>query len=455
MADADFVKLLYDRIPGIEVYVVGGAIRDGLLRHSNKYVHIKDFDLLARKASFEEIAAALSEITTVKEVGKAFGVLTFHPPGMDKEIEIALPRTEESTGPEYRDFEVVVDQDAPLDVDLARRDATINAMAMQITSVSQLTDYHVTLSKIVDPFGGMDDLKYGVWKAVGDPYKRFLEDPTRIMRALRQCATKSLELDQTTWTAMLDHANVMESIPPKSRVRLTTEFVKILGGKNDQKIVELILRHPQISSQLHIAPEDKVAEKNAIDLYKIISSKYNSGGHNIVVRLAAILINKPDWKDWIENWQLSAVDGFDRQWVPALSAIIEFSNAEKLAGMRWMVSDFRKAVPHSAREMVEYCVTLTRMKQYVEESAAIVWIDVIASEAELALDGFRIGKDLDGISPAIAAPQYRRNRGKLIGDLKTYLFHLVVDGELENDADGLRRHLMATDKLVWKPPATD
>ena len=87
-------------------------------------------------------------------------------------IEIAPPRREVSTGPGRHDFDIVVDPAASVEVDLARRDFTVNAMARRLDD-----------DTLVDPFGGKDDLAQRVLRTVSP--RSFEEDPLRIVRGLR------------------------------------------------------------------------------------------------------------------------------------------------------------------------------------------------------------------------------------------------------------------------------
>jgi len=168
---------------GGEVYVVGGATRDYIYN----YIHetrkkIKDFDYVVRLLDTETIIRTLKEYGIVKEVGKAFGVILFTPFISEDSIEFALPRTEISTGSGYRDFIVSPDHNLPLIDDFSRRDATINAIGFRVYNKDDLKLFDISINpepsfgKFIDPFGGISDIKKKLWKCVGDPTKRFIED---------------------------------------------------------------------------------------------------------------------------------------------------------------------------------------------------------------------------------------------------------------------------------------
>ena len=157
----DFIQDIEEN--GGKVYLVGGCVRDrcfNLLFKTN--IKPKDYDILVLKLTIESLGNILKNHGSVKEVGKAFGILTFKPNpkyGIDTELELALPRTERSIGTGYRDFEIISDPNITINEDLMRRDTTINAMAYQLHEVKDLFSEVVDIHKIVDPTGGFEDLK--------------------------------------------------------------------------------------------------------------------------------------------------------------------------------------------------------------------------------------------------------------------------------------------------------
>jgi tRNA nucleotidyltransferase (CCA-adding enzyme) len=109
-------------------------------------------------------------------------------------IELAPPRREVSTGPGRHDFDIVVDPTATIEVDLSRRDFTINAMARRLED-----------DALVDPFGGRADLAAGVLRTVSP--RSFEEDPLRIVRGLRFVSQLGFEPDERTLAQMREHAD--------------------------------------------------------------------------------------------------------------------------------------------------------------------------------------------------------------------------------------------------------
>ncbi len=145
--------------PGAQAYIVGGAVRDALLGQPSA-----DRDWVVVGSTPEAMIAA-----GFRQVGADFPVF-LHPQTSE---EHALARTERKSAPGYRGFIVHADPSVTLEQDLARRDLTINAIAMRPDGT------------LVDPFGGAADLRAGVLRHVSPA---FGEDPVRILRVARFAA---------------------------------------------------------------------------------------------------------------------------------------------------------------------------------------------------------------------------------------------------------------------------
>lgn len=143
----------------MEIYLVGGAVRDKLLN-----LEIKDRDWVVVGASPQEM-----EALGYRAVGKDFPVF-LHPKSHE---EYALARTERKTAPGYSGFAFNAAPNVTLEEDLKRRDLTINAMA-------ETAD-----GKLIDPYNGAEDLRNGTLRHVSGA---FAEDPVRVLRVARFAA---------------------------------------------------------------------------------------------------------------------------------------------------------------------------------------------------------------------------------------------------------------------------
>ena len=191
-----------------ELYCVGGDVRDELFGVRNIDV---DVDYLVRGIPPENLEKILKKHGRVAFVGRSFGVYKFKPPGEPKEIDIAYPRREVSTGPGHTDFEVDWDWQIPVEDDLGRRDFTINSIAKNVAD-----------GQLVDPYDGRGDIDKRVLRMVFAG--TFLEDPLRILRGVRFAARFSLEIDPATYQSMIDAAYLVDTL---SAERIQEEFTKL------------------------------------------------------------------------------------------------------------------------------------------------------------------------------------------------------------------------------------
>ena len=194
---------------GGTAFLVGGAVRDALLGFPSK-----DEDVLVTGVPWSVLENALSSVGRVDAVGASFGVLKVARDGLV--IDVALPRTEQSTGIGHRDFSVTYDPNLPLEADLARRDFTVNAMARRISD-----------GVLIDPFSGLNDLEHRVLRAVGDPRERFTEDPLRMLRASRFVAKLDFTPDPNTFAALRLEADRIKTVSPE---RIQSELWGMLAA---------------------------------------------------------------------------------------------------------------------------------------------------------------------------------------------------------------------------------
>jgi putative nucleotidyltransferase with HDIG domain len=212
--DKNLIDRFVQIFPNGNIYLVGGSVRDLILKRQSS-----DIDLVVEGVSPDELLGFLKKNGQVVSIaGRAFGVYKFKSKS-GAIYDIALPRQEKYlTGQRKKhaqvNFEVLTISD-----DLARRDFTINAMAILLNSKletrnsKQIRNNNDTISKqisdfpLVDPYDGLDDLKNKIIRAVGNPNERFNEDPTRILRGIRFACQFDFEIEKNTSEAMKRHSD--------------------------------------------------------------------------------------------------------------------------------------------------------------------------------------------------------------------------------------------------------
>jgi tRNA nucleotidyltransferase (CCA-adding enzyme) len=179
---AGLVRLLAAmRAAGGRPYLVGGAVRDGLLG-----LAIKDYDVEVFGLPAARLESLLALHGRVDAVGQAFRVYKLSGvEGVAGAVDVALPRRDSKAGPGHRG--IAVEGDPALSVEEAarRRDFTMNAML-----------FDPATGRLLDPWGGQRDLAAGLLRAVDA--RTFGEDPLRALRAVQLAARYELEVDPTT-----------------------------------------------------------------------------------------------------------------------------------------------------------------------------------------------------------------------------------------------------------------
>ncbi|MEJ2721550.1 MAG: HD domain-containing protein, partial [bacterium] len=275
-----------------ELYRVGGAVRDKLLGVVTNHEDAEDVDYVVRGIPPDRFEAILGGFGRVEFVGKAFGVYKFKPMGAHATIDIAYPRKEVSTGPGHRDFEVESDWRMLVDVDLARRDFTINAIAESVGD-----------GIVIDPCGGVKDIERRVLRMVFSG--SFREDPLRILRGVRFATRFRLTIDGATRDEMTRSAPLIDTV---SRERVQEEFTKLLT-RCDRPSAGFALMY-DIGVLRHVLPElDRTVgvtqnEYHPDDVFwHSVKSCDAAPKENLIVRWAALLhdVGKVDRRQVIET----------------------------------------------------------------------------------------------------------------------------------------------------------
>ena len=228
---------------GFPCYAVGGCVRDALLGLTP---HDYDLCTAATPAQMKEIFADRALVLAGEKHGTV-GVIA--PEGV---VEITAFRTEsdylDNRHPDKVTFVTDVRED------LARRDFTVNAMA------------YSPARGLVDPFGGQEDLKNQILRAVGNAKARFQEDSLRILRGVRFAVRFHLTPDPDTEAAMTDLAPLMENL---ARERVFSELCQLLPLVNAQDL----LRYAPILTQVipEIAPTIGFRQHSSHHLYDVFA----------------------------------------------------------------------------------------------------------------------------------------------------------------------------------------
>jgi len=224
--DSDALKVLYRLYrAGHTAYLVGGGVRDLILGRTPK-----DFDIAtsARPSQIKKL------FRNCRLIGRRFRLAHVHF-GTDKILEVSTFRREpdlEDGLPEVGD-EGAVDLQIRTDntfgtpeEDARRRDFTVNGLFYDIGDYS-----------LLDYVGGVEDLRRGIIRTIGDPDLRFQEDPVRMVRAVKFCARLGFRMDRATWEAMVAHH---WAIQRAAAPRVQEEIARLLESGTAMRCMELL-----------------------------------------------------------------------------------------------------------------------------------------------------------------------------------------------------------------------
>ena len=282
---------------GLDAYLVGGAVRDELLG-----LESKDADFLVPAVDVEGLRAALEPHGRVEDLvvaGRLVGV-RLHPRSRDIRalapagIEFAPPRAEVSTGPGRHDFEIVADPSLSVEDDMRRRDFTVNAMAR-----------HLATGEIIDPLGGRADLEKRVLRTVSPT--SFVEDPLRLVRALRFVSQLGFEPDESTLRQMRKEAAAVRLVSGEriggglhadglgelSKLLLGAEPARALKLARDTGVLVNVL--PEFEQAIGFEQESRYHDLTVDEHTFMVVQAAADLGYSLAVRLAAVFhdLGKP------------------------------------------------------------------------------------------------------------------------------------------------------------------
>ena len=281
---------------GFRLALVGGPVRDAILGRLGNDL---DFTTNARPDDSKKILNEWAE--SVWDTGIEFGTVAGK--RGDTTVEVTTYRSESydanSRKPEVKYGEQI-------EGDLARRDFTVNSMALELTSAKP---------EFIDPFNGLSDLANKVLATPGKAEDSFSDDPLRMMRAARFASQLGFDISPEVLIAMKDMAKRIEII---SAERIRDEFTKLLMSPNprtgitilvDTGLADFVLPEiPKLRLEIDEHHHHKdVYEHSITVLEQAIEHEERLGGPNLLIRLASLLhdIGKPKTRALIDGGGVS------------------------------------------------------------------------------------------------------------------------------------------------------
>ena len=270
---------------GFELAIVGGPVRDALL---GRRVNDLDFTTDARP---DDILRIVTPISSARwDIGREFGTIGARVSG--EQVEITTYRADSYDGVTRKP---TVEFGDTLDADLARRDFTVNSMALKVPAQA-----------LVDPTGGVEDLVGRRLRTPADPAVSFGDDPLRMLRAARFAAQLGFDIDPATLDAMEELGDTLQIVSPE---RIQGELVRTLQTDDPVRGIRILvdagLMHrflPEVPA-LRLEVDEHHHHKDVYEhsltvlrqAIELEQTRHPDSAPDIALRLAALLhdIGKP------------------------------------------------------------------------------------------------------------------------------------------------------------------
>ncbi|MGO9839497.1 MAG: CCA tRNA nucleotidyltransferase [Polyangiaceae bacterium] len=422
------------RAHGKRAWIVGGCVRDLFLGRA-----ASDWDVATDARPKELVAIFPRAIPTGIEHGTVTVVKAGH------HYEVTTLRGEGTYSDGRRpDWVTFVDE---ITADLARRDFTVNAIALDPLD-----------GKVIDPHAGRDDLERGVLRAVGNARERFAEDGLRVLRAARFVATLELSLDPETEAAIRP---TLETYRKVAAERVRDEWVKAMKARSPSRAFEVMRRTGILEVTCPELLEGVGMEQNrwhAYDVWRHGLECMDACAGDPILRIAALLhdVGKPKtraWSDKTADYTFYDHDRVGAEIAEPVAAKLRFSNEDRARIVSlvrnhlfhysndWGDSAVRRWIRRVGRERLEDLYALNEADVRAKGRDCVADLDALAhlkvhvarvlaegaalSTRDLKVNGHDLMREL-GVSP-----------GPVIGEILDALLEVVTNDPSVNDREAL------------------